>query len=302
MNRESLTKFWPLIYSIVQELWSITEPQIEDAAVRNDIPIELYLYSELGLDTFSLENFQKRDPFTNPEQFEKVFVRLNVKGWIEPMLDGSYQVTEKAREAVRHVMQAGDAQLMDFRSMSEADLKRLAILLKQIIAESRVTPEPPEKWAILKRFRVADEYDPLIVKIREYLLDFFSYRDDSHLSASRPHFNQAGIVWMVLGALWNRDAVTPKQMAEKMTFRGYEVSDYEVAIQAAVEIGWVEVDDRLETFRLSQAGKELREQAEQLTNEYFYAPWSVLMRDETEELYELLTKLRDGLIIYRKSR
>jgi len=302
MNRESLTKFWPLIYSIVQELWSITEPQIEDAAVRNDIPIELYLYSELGLDTFSLENFQKRDPFTNPEQFEKVFVRLNVKGWIEPMLDGSYQVTEKAREAVRHVMQAGDAQLMDFRSMSEADLKRLAILLKQIIAESRVTPEPPEKWAILKRFRVADEYDPLIVKIREYLLDFFSYRDDSHLSASRPHFNQAGIVWMVLGALWNRDAVTPKQMAEKMTFRGYEVSDYEVAIQAAVEIGWVEVDARLETFRLSQAGKELREQAEQLTNEYFYAPWSVLMRDETEELYELLTKLRDGLIIYRKSR
>lgn len=302
MNRESLTKFWPLIYSIVQELWSITEPQIEDAAVRNDIPIELYLYSELGLDTFSLENFQKRDPFTNPEQFEKVFVRLNVKGWIEPMLDGSYQVTEKAREAVRHVMQAGDAQLMDFRSMSEADLKRLAILLKQIIAESRVTPEPPEKWAILKRFRVADEYDPLIVKIREYLLDFFSYRDDSHLSASRPHFNQAGIVWMVLGALWNRDAVTPKQMAEKMTFRGYEVSDYDVAIQAAVEIGWVEVDDRLETFRLSQAGKELREQAEQLTNEYFYAPWSVLMRDETEELYELLTKLRDGLIIYRKSR
>jgi hypothetical protein len=302
MNRESLTKFWPLIYSIVQELWSITEPQIEDAAVRNDIPIELYLYSELGLDTFSLENFQKRDPFTNPEQFEKVFVRLNVKGWIEPMLDGSYQVTEKAREAVRHVMQAGDAQLMDFRSMSEADLKRLAILLKQIIAESRVTPEPPEKWAILKRFRVADEYDPLIVKIREYLLDFFSYRDDSHLSASRPHFNQAGIVWMVLGALWNRDAVTPKQMAEKMTFRGYEVSDYDVAIQAAVEIGWVEVDARLETFRLSQAGKELREQAEQLTNEYFYAPWSVLMRDETEELYELLTKLRDGLIIYRKSR
>ena len=302
MNFEPLTKFWPLIYSIVQELWSITEPQIEDAAVRNDIPIELYLYSELGLDTFSLANFQKRDPFTNPEQFEKVFVRLNVKGWIEPMLDGSYQVTEKAREAVRHVMQAGDAQLMDFRSIPEADLKRLAILLKQIIAESKVTPEPPEKWAILKRFRVADEYDPLIVKIREYLLDLFSYRDDSHLSASRPHFNQAGIVWMVLGALWDGDAVTAKIMAEKMTLRGYEVSDYEVAIQAAVEIGWVEVDDRPDTFRLSQFGKELREEAEQLTNEYFYAPWSVLMRDEIEELYELLTKLRDGLILYRKSR
>lgn len=302
MNLESLTKFWPLLYSIVQEFWSITEPHIEDAAVRNDIPIELYLYSELGLDIFSLANFQKRDPFTNPEQFEKVFVRLNVKGWIEPMLDGSYQVTEKARQSVQHILQAGDAQLMDFHSIPEEELRRLAILLKQIVAESKVTPEPPEKWAVLKRFHVADEHDPLIVRVREYLMDLFAYRDDSHLSASRPHFNQAGIVWIVLGALWHRDAVTAKQMAEKMTFRSYEVSDYEVALQAAVEIGWAEVDDRPDTFRLSLAGKELREQAEQLTNEYFYVPWSVLMPDEVDELYNLLTKLRDELNVYGKSK
>jgi hypothetical protein len=302
LNVESLTKFWPLIYSIVQEFWSITESHIEDAAVRNDIPIELYLYSELGLEIFSLANFQKRDPFTNPEQFEKGFVRLNIKGWIEPMLDGSYQVTEKARKAVRHILQAGDAQLMDFRSMPEERLKRLAILLKQIVAESKVTPDPPEKWAIHKRFHVADEHDPVIVRLREYLLDLFAYRDDSHLSASRPHFNDAGIVWMVLGALWNKDAVTAKQMSEKMTFRGYEVSDYEVTLQAAVEIGWVEMDDRPDTFRLSQQGRELREQAEQLTNEYFYAPWSVLVQDEIDELGDLLTKLRDELHVYRKSR
>jgi hypothetical protein len=302
MNLESLTKFWPLVYSIIQEFWSITEPHIEDAAVRNDIPIELYLYSELGLDTFSFTNFEKRDPFTNPEQFEKVFVRLNVKGWIEPMSDGSFQVTEKACQAVRHVLQAGDAQLLDFDSMSEEDLKRLAILLKQIVAECKVTPEPPEKWAILKRFRVATEYDPVIVRIRDYLMDLFAYRDDSHLSASRPHFNQAGIVWMVLGALWNRDAVNAMQMAEKMTFRGYDVSDYEVAIQAAVEIGWAEMDELPGTFHLSQQGKQLRELAEHLTNEYFYAPWSVLMQDEIDELYDLLTKLHDDLNAYRKSR
>ena len=301
MNPESLTKFWPLIYSIIQEFWSITEPHIEDAAIRNDIPIELYLYSELGLDTFSITNFQKRDPFTNPEQFEKVFVRLNVKGWIEPMSDGSFRVTEKAREAVRHILQAGDAQLLDFRSMSTSDLERLAILLKQIVAESKVIYEPPEKWAILERFRVASEHDPVIVRIREYLMDLFAYRDDSHLSASLPHFNQAGIVWIALGALWNKDAVTARQMAEKMTFRGYEISDYEVAIQAAVEVGWVEADDGPSPFRLSRQGIELREQTEHLTNEYFYTPWSVLLQAEMDELYDLLTKLHDELNVYRKS-
>jgi len=301
MNTDSLTKFWPLIYSIIQEFWSITEPHIEDSAVRNDIPIELYLYSELGSSSFSIKDFQKRDPFTNPEQFEKLFVRLNVKGWIEPMSDGSFRVTEKAREGVRHIIRMGDTQLLDFKSMPEQELERLAILLKQIVAESKITREPPEKWAILIRFRVADEYSPLIVQIKEYLMDLYAYRDDSHLSASRPHFNEAGIVWLVLGSLWKGDAVNAGQIAEKMEFRGYEVDDYEVAIQAAVEIGWAEQADRSDTFRLTQQGKELREQAEYLTNEYFYAPWSVLVQDEIDELYNLLAKLRDELNVYRKS-
>jgi hypothetical protein len=302
MDLESLNKFWPLIHSIIREFWTITEPHIDDSAVRNDIPIELYLYSELGSSNFSTRDFQKRDPFTNPEQFEIVFVRLNVKGWIEPRGDGNFRVTQKAREAVRHIVRMGDTQLLDFKSMPEHKLERLAVLLKQIVAESRITREPPEKWAILIRFHAADEYSPLIVQIREYLMDLFAYRDDSHLSASRPHFNEAGIVWLVLGSLWNGDAVNAEQMAEKMEIRGYEVEDYEVALQAAVEIGWAQQADHLHAYCLTQQGKELREQAEHLTNEYFYAPWSVLVEDELDELFDLLIRLRDELITYRKSR
>jgi hypothetical protein len=300
MTIESMTKFWPLIYSTVQEFWNITEPHIEDAAIRNDIPIELYLYSELGLDRFSIKDFQKRDPYSNPEQFERLFVRLNVKGWIEPMSDGSFLVTEKARETTRFLIQAGDVQLSDFASVPDQDLRRLLILLKQIVMECCVTPEPPGKWAILKRFRVADEHYPPIMQIREYLMDLFAYRDDSHLSASRPYFNEAGIVWIVLGALWKGDAVNAEQMAEKMVFRGYEVEDYEIAVQAALELGWVEQGDRSDAFHLAEEGRRLREQAESLTNEYFYTPWSVLMPAELEELYGLLTRLREGLNVYLK--
>jgi hypothetical protein len=162
-------------------------------------------------------------------------------------------------------------------------------------------PEPPGKWAILKRFRVADEHYPSIMQIREYLMDLFAYRDDSHLSASRPYFNDAGIVWIVLGALWKGDAVNAEQMAEKMVFRGYDVEDYEIAIQAAMELGWVERGNRPDKFCLTEEGKRLREQAEQDTNEYFYAPWSVLTAEESQELYQLLTRLYNGLKAYGKS-
>ena len=301
MTIESLTKFWPLMYSIIQEFWNITEPHVEDAAIRNGIPIELYLYSELGLERFSIKDFQKRDPFSNPEQFERLFVRLNIRGWIEPMADGSFKVTEKARETARFLIQAGDVQLSDFASIPDHDLKRLLVLLKQIVMTCCLTPEPPGKWAILKRFRVADEHYPPIMQIRENLMDLFAYRDDSHLSASRPYFNEAGIVWMVLGSLEKGDAVNAEQMAEKMAFRGYEVEDYEIALQAALELGWAEPGHRPGVFCLSNQGRHLRQQAEQLTDEYFYVPWSVLMPNEITELYGLLTRLHDRLKVYRKS-
>jgi hypothetical protein len=171
-------------------------------------------------------------------------------------------------------------------------------LLNQIVAESKVIREPPEKWAILIQFRVADEYSPLIVQIREYLMDLFAYRDDSYLSAARPIFNEAGIVWLVLGSLWHGDAVT----AEKMAMHRYHMDDYEIASQATIEVGWIEEADHTGTFRPTQQGKELCERAEHLMNEYFYAPWSVLTTGEVDELYNLLTKLRDELSDYRKSR
>lgn len=300
MTAESLTKFWPLILSIIQEFWAITEPHIEDAALHANIPIELYYYSELGLDSFSTEDFQKRDPFSNPMQFEKIFVTLNFKGWIQPQPDDKYQVTEKARNAARRIIQAGDAFLVPFESFTDIDLKKLAGLLKQLVHSCQFTPEPPRKWAIENRFRIADQNSPVIVQLREHLMDLFAYHDDSHISAARPHFGQAGIVWNVLGSLWRKEKVTVEEVAESLAFRAYEINDYEVALQAAAQLGWAERIDSPSAYRITQTGRELREQAEQLTNEYFYAPWSVLIQSELDELYDLLLKLRDQLNSFRK--
>ena len=297
---ESLTKFWPLIHSVLQEFWAIIEPHIEDAAIRDKIPVEFYYYSELGLDHFSIEDFQRRDPFTNPEQFEKLFVRLNVKGWIEPDGDGRYLVTVRAREGTRKIIQAGDRQLLSFESFTDIDLNRLCGLLKQLVKANEFASEPPQKWAVEKRFRVSDKHSPVIMQIREYLMDLFAYRDDSHLAASHPHFGQAGIIWTVLDSLSKNETVASDQIAETMSFRGYEADDYDVALQAAVQIGWAEPAEKKGLFRITEKGSQVREKAEQLTNEYFYSPWSVMIPGELDELFDLLMKLREQLNAFRK--
>ena len=132
-------------------------------------------------------------------------------------------------------------------------------------------------------------------------MDLFAYRDNSHLSAAHPHFGGAGIVWEALGSIWNGSAVNTEQMAERMSLRGYEESDYEVAIQAAVEIGWVEAAETPNAFRPTPNGREVCEQVERLTDEYFYRPWSVLTGGEPDELYTLLTKLHEKLVLYKKT-
>ncbi len=301
MHTESLIKFWSLIHSIIQEFWAIIEPPIEEAAIQLNVPIELYYYSELGLDSFSREEFQKRDPFSNPLLFEKTFVTLNFKGWIEP-LDDKYHVTEKARAGARKIIHAGEQHLLPFESFTDIDLHRLAVLLKQILMANESASSPVEKWAVTKRFRVADKKSPAIVQIREYLMDLFAYRDDCHFASSHPYYGQAGIVWSVLGSLWKNETVTAEQITESMSFHGYEVNDYEVALQAAAQLGWAEQTDVSNTFRITQTGRELREKAEQLTNEYFYAPWSVLTQAELDELYDLLLNLRDQLNSFRRSK
>jgi hypothetical protein len=132
-------------------------------------------------------------------------------------------------------------------------------------------------------------------------MDLFAYRDDSHLSAAHPHFGHAGIVWDVLGSICNGSAVNAEQMTERMSFRGYEEGDYEVAIQAAVEIGWVEAVDAPRAYRPTAKGREIREQVERLTDEYFYHPWSVLTDQELDEFHVLLTKLHEQLSAFKKT-
>jgi len=196
---------------------------------------------------------------------------------------------------VRQIIQIGEARLTKFESMPDVDLNRLLAFLKQIVLANNAAPEPPEKWAIAKRFHVANQNSPVMVQIRECLMDIFAYHDDAHLSAARPHFNQAGIVWSVLGAVATGDAVTAEQMTEKLAFRGYETQEYEVAIKAAIEIGWLAATDMADTIRPTANGLALREQVEKLTDEYFYRPWATFSPNELDEFYNLLMRLREQL-------
>lgn len=280
---------WQLMYDTIRAFWALTEPRIEEAAREKNVPSALYYYGELGLEIFSLANFQKRDPFSNPAQFDEQFARLVADDWIVRMNEKEFQVTERARDAAREMIRVGDTYLGSLELISVADAERLKLLLLRLVHASRRAAEPPEKWAMLTRFRVADDSSPLLAQIREALMDLFAYRDDSHMSAWRG-YPVSGIAWNAFGMIWNNLAFTPEHIAEQAWFRGYDANDYRRALEELRARGWVNVQ-----AQLTPIGKRLRDAVEELTDAYFYAPWLALRDDEIQELRVRLLELRNQL-------
>ena len=105
-----------------------------------------------------------------------------------------------------------------------------------------------------------------------------------------------------MGAAWGGSPVSAAKLAETLAFRGYDAHDYEIALQAAREVGWLEETSEPGNYNITSKGIELREKVEQQTNEYFFVPWAVLTPGELDELYTLLSRLRERLRGFRKSK
>ena len=190
-DRHPLADAWPPLEAAVFELWGLARPAIDALAAERGIPLALYNYAELGLDTLSVAEALRRDPYSRPEDFAEEFARLAADGWLEPTggsddpMTPRYVVLPHAREAVRALDRAGDARLGDLVATPDADLERLHELLAAIHASNLAEPEPPARWAAERRFRSAGEATPLPGRIREAGLDVLASHE--------------GRRWLVLG-------------------------------------------------------------------------------------------------------
>lgn len=290
MKESPYVGMWELMYDTVRAFWALTEPQIEARAREQNVPIELYYYGELGLEIFSLARFQRRDPYSNPVNFEQAFGTLMAGGWIAPTEGNEYRVTEAARAQAREIVRAGDEHLGTLEVVAAEDAERTLALLQRLVAANRNAAEPPQKWATVTRFRVANESSPLLAQIRELLMDLFAYRDDANLAAWRD-YPVTGLAWNAFGMIWKGTAFAPPQMAEQAWFRGYGAADYALALVELRRRGWVDGQGQV-----TPIGKALRDAVEQLTEAYFYAPWLALGEAEIAELRVRLLELRNVLV------
>jgi hypothetical protein len=281
------------MYTCVREFWRLTEPAIEAYALAHAIPLEIYDRVELGLHEFSLPAFQRRDPYGNPDMYVASFALLAASGWIEPLDDERYRVTERARQAAQSAVRAGDQALADLDALPDEQVRRLLSYLQRLVTAGLAALEPPERWASVTRFRIADERSPLLGQVRERLMDLFGYRDDAHLSAWSP-LGASGPAWNAFGFICSGTADCAADIAARQPFRGLSEADYLSALAELADRGWIERSDS-DRWRATQLGHDLRATVERLTDAYFYAPWACLSAAELDDLRALLVALERGL-------
>jgi DNA-binding MarR family transcriptional regulator len=177
--------------------------------------------------------------------------------------------------------------------LSAEGLAQTEGLLRRVGEACLDAPEPASKRCISATHRghPDQEYAPL-AEIDQHLDDLSAFRDDAHLAAWEP-YDVSGLAWEALTFVWRGDASTPEELVEKLPLRGHSVEIYTEALNDLESRGWVEKTP--DGYRVTEKGRALRQEAEDATDRYFFAPWACLSSDEKVQLHWLLTQLRNNL-------
>jgi DNA-binding MarR family transcriptional regulator len=254
-----------------------------------------YLFLALGAEPrpLTVAHICRLAPYTSPRAIEARLANLASRELLVPVEGGAYRLAETGRRAVLDAVRAAHVQMATLAPLPADELRRLIDLLCRLVDSALGATEPAEKELLISsRLMDPGEDAPLTVRVDQYLTDLTLYRDDVHPAVWRRH-EISGQAWEALTLIWRGEAESLETLTQKLENRGATQASYVAALQELIARGWIA--EQVGTYRLTESGQAVRQEAEDATNRLFYAPWACLSEDESRELQSLLTRLRDSL-------
>ncbi len=294
----STVALWSTVLEALQALGAHYGPAMDQAAAELGLS-EWYGWLLPALvfepEPISATRLRVRSPYTSARLYNERLAKAARQGFLTQVAEAEneYHLTELGRQAAERVIEAAYVKMAAFQPISSPELERLASLLHRLVLSCLTAPEPPGKWCIIHSRRTdPGDNASAMVRIDQYLSDLAAYRDDAHLATWQLH-NIDGHAWEAFTYLWRAEATTLDGLYQKLERRGYSRDEYRRALEDLLQRGWVR--EEAGEYQVTILGQEIRQAAEEATDQYFYAPWSCLSQGETEELRTLLMLFRDGL-------
>lgn len=287
---------WPLAQRVSQAIYQLTRPTMNPAFAALQLPegaqvLPLLTAYALYPEPISGRALRRRTPYATEASRAQALPRLAEIDLLEAGSDGEYLITSDGRKIVAHFLGVFYDAL---RSLQPAVIDRVgssaldetAQQLNTIVDAALVGPIA--QWGTRTSHRLIPPDDVALARLDQALDDLTAFRDDTHLAAWQPHHID-GHAWEFFTLLWRGEVKTAAEMVEKAPQRGHPQADYETALAELIDRGWVQAVE--DGHQLTPAGREIREQAEALTDRYFFAPWATLNTAQLAGLRAQLTML-----------
>ena len=242
---------------------------------------------------FTAERYHAMFPYSAPKRFVEALEELARLELLERVGEDTYRLTDLGCKAVENIFEAAHQGLDTIEPLPAGEMDQLNRLLYRLVEATLEIPEPEKKWALAySRWTDPGEGASGPVKTDQYLTDLLRFRDDAHIAAWKP-YDVNGHAWEALTFIWRGEASTAEELVEKLPFRGHSAEAYAKVLVGLANRGWVE--ETPDGYRITEAGRGLRQQAEDATDSYFFAPWACLESAEIVQLDDLLTRLKNSL-------
>ncbi len=294
----NLISIWSALEESYDVCTDVGAPAIEKFAEENHLSAGYWSWGPAIIlfpdETISSAQWMRIFPYGIPQTINGRFASAAEGGYLVADGDG-FRSTEKGKAAAHQGLQALTDGIVHLHPLPPNDLQRLIDYLVRLSDASFSAPEPPPKFCLTHYRNYKSTFDnnaPLIRLFVHYFKELDFYRMDSHMAAWRGH-NLEGNRWEVFSEVWGGKNNTLDKIFDELSFRGITRDEYASILQELIERGWIQQDG--EMYQPANEGKRIREEAEALTDQYFFAPWSCLNKSELEELASLASQLRDGL-------
>lgn len=291
---ERCKDLYPILNEIVQQYFPLyrdkLQPVLQSEGLDKHFALfSLHLVKWAGDSPLNIDLILERFPYMSGKVWQERLQTLMESDVIR-LVEGGYGATDKALWSYNQINKVFYEALDEIGSGLKTPLPHLMELLERVTKSCAEMIIPPGAVR-LHRVQNTDPGSVGPLSRVDYAYDLLNaFRDDAHIAAWLPN-GLEGYVWEAFTFVWKEEAATAAELQEKLSFRGHSEALYDKALQSLTKAGWLqEIEGK---YALTDEGKRVREEAEKLTDRYFYAPWAILSEEETHELRGLLTQLKE---------
>lgn len=288
--------YWDLALGVSRAIFSVTrsaiQPLVEKYFENPSTFFPLLLATGNSPEPMSATMYANRQPYVNPSRTSKLLAESATKGYLSKV-NGGFSVTEAGVSAINEVNDAFYTYLGEIDPLAGDGSGELAGLLQRLVEACLKADEPANKWAITNSNNSHPEKEyGFLARIDQYLDDLNAFRDDAHIASWKP-YGVDGRSWESMTLFWRKEVSSAADLVEKLTVRQYSEEEYAQSLKKLEELGWLAKSAG--GYQVTEKGQEIRQKAEEMTNECFFTPWSCLDSGEMNRLLNLLVRMKFGL-------